>query len=137
MHEKYYLDTSIWIDLYENRHGYSNEPLGDYALKLLILINKQGTLIITDILMKELEINYSIEEIRGMMKPLEKITEKIISTKAQIDEAEKIAGQRKIPKADALHAILARDNKLILVARDKHFKILSDICKYYRPEDLI
>ena len=138
MHEKYYLDTSIWMDLYEDRKGYSNEPLGDHALKLISLIKlKKASLIITDILIKELEMNYSMEEINGMMKPMEKITKKIISTKAQIDEAEKIAGQRKIPKGDVLHAILARDNDLILVTRDKHFRLLSDICKYYRPEDLI
>ena len=29
MENKYYLDTSIWIDVYEDRKGYNNEPLGE------------------------------------------------------------------------------------------------------------
>jgi len=31
-----------------------------------------------------------------------------------------------MPVKDALHAILARDNKAILVTRDKHFYDLAD-----------
>ena len=138
MLEKYYLDTSIWMDLYENRKGYSNEPLGEYALKLISLIKmKKATLIITDILIRELEMNYSVEEINGMMKPFENNTEKIITTKEQRDDAEKIAKERKIPRGDVLHAVLTRDYHLILVTRDKHFRVLEDICEHHKPEDFI
>jgi len=138
MLEKYYLDTSIWMDLYENRKGYNNEPLGDYAFKLLILIKrKRALLIISDILINELEMNYSMEEINGMMKPFENNAEKISTTKEQRDEAAQIAEQRKIPRGDILHAILARDYHLILVTRDKHFRILEDICRHNKPEDFI
>lgn len=138
MPQKYYLDTSIWIDLYEDRRGYNKEPLGDYALKLISLIKaKKCPLIITDLLIKELEMNYSVEEINGMMKPFENIIEKITTTKKQRDEAEKIAKERKIPRGDALHAILARDHDLILATRDKHFRELEDISKHHKPEDFI
>jgi len=88
-------------------------------------------------LIRELEMNYSMEEIKGMMKPFENIVEKIITAKKQRDEAEKIAEERKIPRGDAMHAILARDHHLILVTRDKHFKILEDISTHHKPEDLI
>ena len=138
MPQKYYLDTSIWIDLYEDRKGYNKEPLGDYAWKLLALIKtKKSILIITDLLIKELGMNYSVEEINGMMKPFERIIERIITTKEQRDEANKIAEERKLPKGDVLHAILSRDHNLVLVTRDKHFKELEDISKYYKPEDFI
>jgi len=138
MAEKYYVDSSIWIDLYEDREGYKQEPLGDFAWKLFALIkSKNNILIITDLLIRELEMNYSIEEINGMMKPFENIFQKIIATKEQRDEAEKLAKERKVPKGDALHAILARDHKLILIARDKHFRELEDISKHHKPEDII
>lgn len=138
MPDKYYVDTSIWIDIYEDRKGYAGEPLGDYALKLFSILKAKGMmLVITDILLRELESFYTIAEVNGMMKPFEKIIEKIISTKAQRDEAKRIAQERQIPPGDALHAIIARDHKLILVTRDNDFRKLQDISKYYKPEDII
>jgi predicted nucleic acid-binding protein len=135
---KYYVDTSIWIDLYEDRKGFNKEPLGEFALKLFSLIRaKKNRLIITDLLIRELEMNYSLEEINGMVKPFENIIEKIIVTKEQHDEAKKIAEERNIPPGDVLHAIIARDYDLILITRDKHFRKLQDISKHYRPEDII
>ena len=138
MNQKYYIDTSIWMDLYDDRKGFNNEPLGDYALKLFSSIRtKKSKLIITDILIRELEMNYSVEEINGMMKPFENIIEKIIATREQRDEAKKIAEERNIPPGDVLHAIITRDNELILITRDKHFRQLEDISKHHKPEDII
>ena len=138
MTNKYYLDTSIWIDIYEDRKGYNQEPLGDFAWKLLALIKaKKYKLVISDLLIRELEMNYSIQEINGMMKLFEDIIEKVTVTKEQRDEAKKIAEERDIPKGDILHAIIARDHELTLITRDKHFKQLEDISKYKKPEDII
>jgi len=59
MKNRYYVDTSIWMDLYEDRKGFNNELLGEFALKLFSLIKaKQYKLIISDLLIKELEMNY-------------------------------------------------------------------------------
>jgi predicted nucleic acid-binding protein len=138
MAEKYIIDTSIWVDIYEDRKGFNNEPLGDYALKLLTKIKaKQDIIVLTDLLVRELESNYSIPEINGMFKPFEKIIQKAIATKEQRDEAKKLAEERDVPKGDALHAILARDLNIILVTRDRHFKQLEDISKHYKPEEII
>jgi len=126
------------MDVYEDRKGYNNEPLGDYGLKLLALIKaKGGKLIITDLIIKELQNYYNVAEINGMMKPFEQIMEKIIGTKKQGDEAKKIADERKLPYGATLHSIIARDNDLILITRDRHFKELQDISKSYKPEELI
>ena len=38
---------------------------------------------------------------------------------------------------DALHALIARDNKCIMVTRDAHFKKLLDIINPKKPEDII
>ncbi len=136
---KYYVDTSIWIDVYEDRKGYGEEPLGNYALKFLAVLKAKGErLVISDILITELECFYSIAEIKGMMKPFESIIEKVISTKIQRKEAKRIAHERNIPEGDVLHAILARDHKIILITRDNDFRKLKDIIPYYdKPEELI
>ena len=138
MVEEYIIDTSIWVDIYEDRKGYNNEPLGDYAFNLLVKIKAQEKIIVlTDFLIKELETLYSAAEINGMFKPFEKIIKKIIATEKQREESKKIAKERDVPAGDALHAIIARDNDLILVTRDRHFRKLEDISKHYKPEDLI
>ena len=138
MGERYFIDTSIWIDFYEDRIGYKDEPLGDYAFKLLAKIKaKESRIVISDFLIRELEIQYSMEQINGILKPFEKLIDKIFVTKSQKDEAIKISLERKVPKGDALHAIAARDDKLILITRDNHFRMLQDITKHYKPEELI
>ena len=135
---KYYADTSIWIDLYEDRKGFNNEKLGDYALDLFyFIIDKNHKLIISDMLIKELGINYTTAQINGMMMIYGNLIEKVKITTKQRDEAKKLSLERNLPYGDALHAIIARDNNLILVTRDNHFKKLTDISKYYKPEELI
>ena len=138
MTEKYLIDTSIWVDLYDDRKGFRNEPLGSYALQLLVKITaKNSKIVLTDHLIRELEVNYSSEEISGMFKPFEKQIEKMIVTREQREQAKAIASEQKVPRGDALHAITARDNNLILITRDKHFKQLQDISRHYKPEDII
>jgi predicted nucleic acid-binding protein len=137
MAEKYLIDTSIWVDLREDRKGYQNEPLGDFAFNLFVKIKaKKEKIVITDLSIRELEMNYSMEAIKGMMKPFEDILEKIIATEEQREEAKKIAEERNVPRGDALHAIIARDHRLTLITRDKHFKQLTDISNHHKPEDI-
>lgn len=138
MTEKYYVDTSIWMDLVEDRKGYNDEPLGTYALKLFAMIKaKKHKMVVSDLLIRELESNYSIEAINGMMLPFQKIMEKVFVTKEQRDEAKKIADERNLPPGDVLHAIVVRDNDYIMITRDKHFRQLQDITKHYKPEGII
>lgn len=138
MELKFYLDTSIWMDLYEDRKGFNNEPLGDYAWDLLAFIMAQGhKVVISDELIRELLLRYSLEAINGMMKPFEKLFIKVIFTAEQAEEAEIISKERHVPKSDALHAIIARDNGFIMITRDKHFWKLDDISKHYKPEEIV
>src|SRR3989344_6674834 len=101
MTDKYLIDTSIWVDVYDDRKGFNDEPLGDYALNLLVNIKaKEEIVVITDLLLAELSMNYSMAQINGMFKPFEKITEKIIATENQRAEAKKIAIERNVPRGD-------------------------------------
>ncbi len=72
-----------------------------------------------------------------MMLLFTEIIEKITTTKAQRNEARVIAECLDVPMGDAVHAIIARDNKYVLITRDNHFRKLDSIVKHHRPEDLI
>ena len=64
MAERYYVDTSIWMDLLEDRKGFNGELLGVYALKLFAMIKaKNHKLVLSDLLIKELKSNYSLQKI--------------------------------------------------------------------------
>ena len=93
-------------------------------------------IVISDLTLIELR-RYSLGEIESMLKPFESIIERMNISNEQLDEARKIASERGLPKNDVLHAIIARDNDLILVTRDNHFRKLKDISAYYKPEQLI
>ena len=136
--KKYFLDTCIWIDLYEDRKGYNEEPLGDFALKLFFYIKKNGfKIIISDLTIKELEMSYSLGEIESLLKPFESLLEKVNVDKKLLLEAKSLAEKRDLPKGDVLHALIAKKNSFILVTRDNHFNFLKDITNYFKPEDII
>lgn len=134
----YYVDAAIWIDFFEDRKGYNNEPLGEFAYLFLSLVKtKNEKIAITDFLVEELKRGYTLEEIEKMIGQFKELIIKINVKPEQHIEAIKIAKERKLPKGDALHAIVARDYCLILITRDRHFKLLMDIAEYYKPEQLI
>lgn len=137
MPEKYYLDTSIWMDYYEERKD-SSKDIGEFAFRLLCkLLASQSKIIVSTFLLKELETAYSLDRIRGLAKPFEKLMERVSPTELDIKEAKRISEQRKLPFGDVLHAILARNNNAILVSRDKHFQLLEDVCEVVKPEQII
>ena len=138
LQKKFYLDTAIWIDFYEDRKGYYNEPIGLFAFQLLALIkSKNHKIAISDLSLRELETKYSREQVVGIIRPFENIIEKVTVSKEEKEEAKKIAKERNLPRGDVLHAIIARDNDLILITRDNHFRKICDISKHYKPEEII
>ena len=135
---KYYLDTSIWMYIFENRKGFKNEPLGEYGMKLIFkILSNQNMIAISDIVIFELEKFYNYNQLINMMKPFIKQTEVVRFTQKQRREAIKISKEMNIPKGDVLHAIIARDNNFIMISRDRHFEKLSFIIKAYKPEEFI
>ncbi|VVB81579.1 PIN domain protein [uncultured archaeon] len=134
---KYYLDTSIWLDYYENRTD-RFRPLGEWALALLSQIRiRSDKILVSDAVLKELEIRYDSTKIREILAPFNNWIELIFTSENQYNESKLIARNRSLPKADALHAILSRDRSSILVSRDHHFEMLQDITKARKPEELI
>lgn len=138
MSQKYYLDSCIWRDYFENRAD-KFRPLGDWAFSLIKKIIKEDDLIlISDLVKEELCAAYSEKEVQNIFSIVpEEVLVKVDISKEQLNEAMQISKKFEIPVKDALHAILARDNDAILVTRDKHFLELEKKVKIKKPEDLI
>ena len=66
---RYYIDTCIWRDFYENR--FFNKPIGDYAAKLFaMIIKRRYTIIYSEIIVRELLKRYTKEEIMTLFNLL-------------------------------------------------------------------
>ncbi len=133
----YYFDTSIWLDLFEER----NEPhlpkslYASNALKRIILIDDK--IIFTTVIIEELkDQGYSYEEIQQFFSKISLVVIYRPTNKNLWKRAKDIAKKRNIPIADVLHALQAREHHAVLVSRDHHFFALQDICKTKRPEDI-
>ena len=134
---KFYLDTSIWRDLHENRSD-RFRPLGEWAFELLRMIREEGHIVIySEMVIDELLRKYTLTGIDDIFRIAEGSLEKTNMKKEQADEAAKLCKSLQIPFADCLHAILARDNDAILITRDKHFEQLRLITDARKPEELI
>ncbi len=125
------------MDYYEDRKDPSKD-IGECAFQLLCkLLASDSKIVVSSFLLRELEVAYSLDKIRGLARPFERLMEKVDVSDLQREEAKKIAEKRGLPKGDVIHAILARDNDSILVSRDKHFQLLKDICEVVKPEEII
>jgi predicted nucleic acid-binding protein len=118
---RYYIDTCIWIDYLENRT--ETDIFVDCMMR-------QDTIVISNILLKEIINHVHHEKVRMIFQMLESymLLEHAKTTTEQDEEALKLSGERLVPKPDALHAIIARDSDATLITRDKHFLQLQDIC---------
>jgi predicted nucleic acid-binding protein len=82
-------------------------------------------------------VDYQLHEIEKLFKKIKPILVFVESTEKQARKAKDLASKRGIPKGDALHALISRDNKTTLVTLDNHFKKLLDIIKPKKPQDII
>ncbi|MBU1203479.1 MAG: type II toxin-antitoxin system VapC family toxin [Nanoarchaeota archaeon] len=117
MDQKFYLDSSIWRDYYENRCD-RFRPLGEWALMLINkIIENKDYIVYSDLVIKELTIKYNEEEINNIFEIIAKrnLLLKVGISKFQVKEAAILCKKRKVSFGDALHAILSRDNKSILI----------------------
>jgi predicted nucleic acid-binding protein len=129
---KYYLDTCIYIDFIENRFDGLN-PLGEYAFLFLKKCEKEKHQILysQQVIYELNEQNYNLFEIPIDFKNLLK---EIKIQSQDLIEANKLKKCKFIPFGDALHLILTRNSKAILVSRDKH---LLNFKETKKPEELI
>lgn len=139
MANRFYIDTCIWRDYYENRSD-NFRPLGEWALKFLKeAVNNDDLILYSDLTIKELCTKYTPEEIKNIFEVIEKrdILTQVNIIEPQVKEAMLIRTKRNLAFGDVLHAILARDNNAMLITRDEHFLELNDLVTIKKPEELI
>jgi predicted nucleic acid-binding protein len=139
MPEKYYVDTLIWRDYYENRRD-RFRPLGELAFQFFKkAINEESLIFCSDFIEHELLKDYDEEKIQDIFSIIDRIhILRRLEVKAeQFKEAAGLCKERKVPFGDALHAIVARDAGAIVITRDHHFEELQDIVISKKPEDLL
>ena len=136
MTAKYCLDTAIWRDLHEDRKD-RYKDLGELALALFLKIRlNQGKILYSDLVIDELSRAYDKKIIKNLFKNVSDVLVKAEINEKQVKEAANLSQNLKIPFGDALHGVVARDNRAVLVTRDRHFKKLGDQIVIIKPEDL-
>lgn len=136
--KKFYLDTSIWRDYFEDRKD-NIRPLGEFAFQFLRkCLKEKAVVVVSDKVIEELEIDFSKEQLKQMFSGFEEIIVEVMHAKEQVEEALTLLKKfkRAFPFADILHSIIARDEDAILITRDKHFEKIG-IVEARFPEDLI
>lgn len=58
-------------------------------------------------------------------------------TEKELKKSKDLAGKRSIPQGDALHALIARNHKAVMVTFDRDFQKLTDIIKPKTPRELV
>jgi PIN domain nuclease of toxin-antitoxin system len=137
---KYFIDTCIWRDFYEDRISRTGRLLGKDANNLFKkILKRKDKILFSETLIWELNKDYDNQEINDMLNLLfmNNSLIRIDITKAEHLEAKKLAKRRKIPYVDCLNAIQARNHNAIMVSQDRHFiDDLSDITKTVRPDKI-
>ena len=137
MPQKFYLDTSIWRDYYEDRRD-RIRPLGEFAFQFLKKCQeRKAAIMVSSEVEKELLKYYSKERVLQVFSSFKDIIVKIDISKEQTQEALSfwVKTGKQFPFSDVLHSILARDNYAVLVCRDKHFWQI-EIAECMMPEEI-
>ena len=137
MTSRYYIDTSIWRDLHEDRKDKSKN-LGELAFGLFVKIrSNKEKIVYSDFVVEELSHAYDKQTIDKLFKGVSELLEKVEIGENQLKEAADLSKQHNIPLGDAVHGVLARDANAIMLTRDRHFRKLKDKIIIKKPEDLI
>jgi len=135
--KKYYLDTSIRLDLFEERDE-PGLPKSILAERLITkIIAEEGAIIYSMAVLDELSaIGYPRQELNLMFRPFRRILTFAECNKNTFGKAKDLAAKRDVPLFDAIHALIARENRTVLVTRDAHFNKLKDIVIVKKPEEI-
>ena len=140
MLKKYWFDTCIWRDFYEDRFSKVGNPLGHYASEAFMNVMKnKDRILFSESLVRELKKDYDEGDIKDMLNLLflSEIFVLIQITKEEHFEDKSLSEKRDLPYVDCLNAVQARNNNAIVVSQDPHLtKDLIDIVKVIKPQDI-
>ena len=140
--EKVLVDSNIFLDYYLDRKS-GVVPIGEFAFQFMkSTIECNYFLILCEESIWEMAAVLNITEEDVFQKVLSGLIVKrkfelINPSPIQKKEAKNISQKRNVPYVDALFAIVARDLRIIVVTRDKHFfEELGDVVSSVKPEEL-
>ncbi|MFH0978999.1 MAG: PIN domain-containing protein [Candidatus Woesearchaeota archaeon] len=132
MPKKYYVDSSIWRDYFENRVD-RFRPLGEWAFEFLRKAAAENDIIIiSDVLIDELG-SFS-SKLNEVVKDFEINVKYVNVDEKQILRARKLS---RVHYSDAVHLIVATDNRCVLITRDHDFDECASYLEIHKPEDLL
>ncbi len=133
----YYLDTSIWLDFLEERDE-PGFPKSALALQLIVkVLERSDSIVVSDIVLEELKsLGYSESDLDLLLTPIQAVIHYIEATKNQSQRARDLCAKRGLPFCDALHALIARDQRCTLITYDQDFQKLRDIIIPQTPRDV-
>jgi len=131
-----YPDTNFYIDYFEDRRD-NIRPLGEFAFSVLKRTFKcEFKIVISDLVIDELERHISEQRIAHLVKELEDVN-KLVTVKQDYDDVEKA---RILPthQDDALHAVLAAKAgaKFLITRNIQHFLNVRHLIQPILPENL-
>jgi len=137
---KIYLDSNIYIDYFDGRVD-NLRPLGEFAFNLLKrALGCEFRIIISSLVLDELEYNTYKENILSLIKDFEDKDKLLVMevNEEDIKNSNRVKKERRTSYNDTLHAILANRIKAdFLVTRNlKDFEELQDLIKVVLPENL-
>jgi len=141
MPQKFYLDTGIWRDYFEDRRD-NIRPLGEFAFNFLrACLEKKIPVLVSDIVVIELKRYFSQAKIGEIFSFFNSIIVWVSATPEQFSEArrewlKRVKEGNKLPFDDVLHAVLAKHHGAVLIARDNDFDFLHEIVEIEKPEDV-
>jgi len=134
-----YFDANVYLDYWEDRKD-NLRPIGEFAYSLMRrAINCEFVVYYSDLVFFEVSKSCSIpkeEVFEQMFRPLERMGKLRMITYNYEPEATLLAREKKIPKNDAIHLVLAEKCNAILVSRDNHHLDLKDQFRVMKPEEL-
>ena len=138
--KKYFVDTCVWRDFYEDRQSTDKSKIGSHASKFIKnILDKRHTILINKYILYELKNKYTDEEINELLMFFKylNILENVEISNSEYNETKIISKNKNLPIVDCIIAIQSRNYDAIVITRDNHFlKKLSYICKAELPESI-
>ncbi|MFH1588190.1 MAG: hypothetical protein ABIA76_02540 [Candidatus Diapherotrites archaeon] len=123
MERKFYLDTAIWRDYFEDRSD-GLRPLGEFAFQFLKKCwMRNWIVLVSSEVEKELLAYYSRKQVNEIFSEFKDVIVNVCLFKEQVSEAIAfwVKKGKAFPFSDVLHSVIARDCSTVLVCRDRHF----------------
>jgi len=135
-----YIDTNIYLDYLENRTD-KMRPLGEFAYEVFRrAFGCEFKIIVSEHLLDELEKFVTEQEIGFVLGKIKSAGKEVPLEvlESDIQKANALAAQRKVPWPDTLHAVLAiRGGAECIVTRNKKdFDPFSDLIEAVFPEEI-